>query len=640
MIANIKKFKGALSLLITLFLFLSYIPTIQGANAATSQYAINYHITYTVGSDGATKVDYLIQLTNLTDSVYAASQSLTTTQTDITNLNVYDIYGTKEQAALTKGNGESTVTTTFTNPAIGNGSSNTWHITYTTKQIAEESGGVWDVIVPGFSNLNALNINNLEIDINTPTVFGSLSYASPSPAKSQSTNGTNTYVFTRNQINAAGISLILGKAETYAFSFNYPVKASSGNNTYTIAVPPDTASQQVIFTDISPKPSNFAVNKDGDYILTYSNLQSNISAIHVSGLGQVASTYTMLTTPLSSPVYLPATEVSALTAASTYWQTSNPEIKSLAASLTKGETDPVLEAKSIYTYIVTHFQYNKDALYDPKRTRKGALYAIQHPDDVICQEYVDAFVALARSAGIPAVFDAGYGDTASPLNTLPPDVLHAWAEFYSPQYGWVPVDPTWASTSGLDFFGNLGTSHFLVAQYGYSAANPPLVLSFSAEKNPANNIKLAPTNNSFTSHFAVAGSGITATGGLTSTATLGLTNTGNSVLHVSGTKLSFNGKSVGTTASSAINIFPTMTGNIFFTVHSGNIFTAKTYKGLATITYVSEILGSKTISLPVSVHIVLAWFIQAIPLVAVILIFVISYGLVNLSIRLYHRIAK
>jgi hypothetical protein len=92
-------------------------------------------------------------------------------------------------------------------------------------------------------------------------------------------------------------------------------------------------------------------------------------------------------------------------------------------------------------------------------------------------EFTDLFIAIARAAGIPARESVGYAYTTNsrlrPLS-LVADVLHAWPEYYdSEQKLWVPVDPTWANTTGgVNYFDKLDFNHIVFAHYGKSSDYP------------------------------------------------------------------------------------------------------------------------------------------------------------------------
>jgi hypothetical protein len=75
--------------------------------------------------------------------------------------------------------------------------------------------------------------------------------------------------------------------------------------------------------------------------------------------------------------------------------------------------------------------------------------------------------------GIPARELNGYAiasdtgaNTPLSLNVQGGDLLHAWVEFYDPEYGWIAIDPTWGSTSKIDYFTKLDTNHLVFAIKG------------------------------------------------------------------------------------------------------------------------------------------------------------------------------
>jgi transglutaminase-like putative cysteine protease len=81
---------------------------------------------------------------------------------------------------------------------------------------------------------------------------------------------------------------------------------------------------------------------------------------------------------------------------------------------------------------------------------KGAKLAFENEYGE-CGDYSALFVALCRAAGIPARPVVGRWATSEAID------WHVWAEFHLPGYGWVPVDPTVADTTGQleDNFGHL-----------------------------------------------------------------------------------------------------------------------------------------------------------------------------------------
>ncbi|OPY67879.1 MAG: Transglutaminase-like superfamily protein [Syntrophorhabdaceae bacterium PtaU1.Bin034] len=112
----------------------------------------------------------------------------------------------------------------------------------------------------------------------------------------------------------------------------------------------------------------------------------------------------------------------------------SPEIAAKAREITAGEQNPYYAARKIYDYIVDELTYS--------HMPHAALGALEIPESVFVHNhrYGDCggqsiyFSALCRSLGIPARATGGY--------QLFPGMEdgHFWAEFYLPNYGWVPVD--------------------------------------------------------------------------------------------------------------------------------------------------------------------------------------------------------
>ncbi len=117
--------------------------------------------------------------------------------------------------------------------------------------------------------------------------------------------------------------------------------------------------------------------------------------------------------------------------------TVTPAIRAKARQIAGKETNPYRIAKKFYDYIV----YDLDYAYTPH----GAMEALGIPESVYVHErgYGDCgaqsmyFAALCRAVGIPARATGGY--QLFPINEQGNNE-HFWAQFYLPNYGWIPVD--------------------------------------------------------------------------------------------------------------------------------------------------------------------------------------------------------
>jgi len=92
---------------------------------------------------------------------------------------------------------------------------------------------------------------------------------------------------------------------------------------------------------------------------------------------------------------------------------------------TKNKTDLV---KQIYNFVISNMTF------EMQKEEKGALFALNNKKGR-CMEYSALFIALCRASGLPARQIYGY-------NPLERAILHAWAEVYLDNLGWVPFDPT------------------------------------------------------------------------------------------------------------------------------------------------------------------------------------------------------
>jgi transglutaminase-like putative cysteine protease len=112
------------------------------------------------------------------------------------------------------------------------------------------------------------------------------------------------------------------------------------------------------------------------------------------------------------------------------------EVKELSDSITRGQTTLPGKARAIYDWVV-------DNMYRDPDTRgcgSGDVCELLKNPGGKCADISSVYIALARSAGVPAReilgIRLGRKDTED-ITTW----QHCWAEFYLPGYGWVPVDP-------------------------------------------------------------------------------------------------------------------------------------------------------------------------------------------------------
>jgi hypothetical protein len=122
----------------------------------------------------------------------------------------------------------------------------------------------------------------------------------------------------------------------------------------------------------------------------------------------------------------------------------------IAATQVKPEMSDMQKARALYEYTFNNMRYDKSG------TGWGHGDAVWACDSHHgnCTDFHSLFIAMARSQHIPARFEIGF---AVPENKAASDVAgyHCWAEFYTHERGWFPVDisEAWQQNKKDYFFG-------------------------------------------------------------------------------------------------------------------------------------------------------------------------------------------
>ncbi|MCF2603784.1 transglutaminase domain-containing protein [Parabacteroides distasonis] len=125
-----------------------------------------------------------------------------------------------------------------------------------------------------------------------------------------------------------------------------------------------------------------------------------------------------------------------------------PRLRTLAAQLTEGETNPLLQARRLFRWVNDQFPWASAREYSTIENIPEYVLDNGHGD---CGQVTLLFLTLCRICGIPAHFQSGF--------MLHPDAwnLHDWGEIYFEGVGWVPVDqsfgiPTFARNEAETWF--------------------------------------------------------------------------------------------------------------------------------------------------------------------------------------------
>lgn len=485
--------------ILTIFLLVLSLLITPKAFAA-EEFATSYDVVYDVGLDGITTVTEKITLRNLTSQYYANQFKLIIGATQIS-----DIIGSDASGPL-EVNSEKLDTSTiinvkFNQQVAGLDKTLPWTLQFKSKDFASKIGKIWEVNAPKVSATT--NLENYNLTISVPTSFGEPTLISPTPKSQTTSGGKMFFTFDKEQLKESGVSASFGAIQLFDFDLVYHLENKNLVPILTnIALPPDTAFQDVIFQRITPHPINVTVDSDGNYLAWYRLSRGQRIDIKVVGSAKLYTKSKVKDPVLESALYEKYTK------ADKYWEKDHPQI---TAKLTEilGENPPLEAAEKvrlIYQFVVNSLKYDSSRLESTSLLkddidRLGAITTLNNPTTAVCMEFTDLFITLARAAGIPARELDGYAYTANPALrplSLTRDILHAWPEYWDEEKGWIMVDPTWENTTGgVDYFSKLDLNHFVFAIKGSSSSQPVPAGSYKISGEDLQDVKVNLSENDF-----------------------------------------------------------------------------------------------------------------------------------------------
>ncbi len=462
------------SILFTLFLvFALFLPSVVSAE---NEFSVDASVTYKVQENGKSIVTHDIILENNFSTLYATNYTLSLENIDAGSVTATDDKGHALSVDTQKDGDKTTIKVNFTDSVVGRGAKRHFFITYENGNFAIRTGEVWEISIPRLAD--ETSFRNYGITLDVPSSFGLEAYVSPRADSQTENNGHKIYSFKKEQIIQTGITAGFGAFQVFSFNLSYHLENPLTRDAETqIALPPDTAFQKVYLEKIEPKPTQIQIDKDGNWIATYKLKSRQRIDVVAMGSVQIFASYRSFPQPSQETLSTNLKETE-------FWQVNDPQIKSLGQDLKT--------PKAIYDYVSHNLKYDF-ARVQPNVQRMGAKAAINAPSQAICMEFTDLFIALARAAGIPAREVNGYAYTENPELqplSLVADVLHSWPEYYDNNIkAWIPIDPTWGSTTGgQDFFNKLDLRHFAFVIHGTDSTKPYAPGSYKLGPNPQKDV--------------------------------------------------------------------------------------------------------------------------------------------------------
>ncbi len=418
---------------------------------AAGEFQADYDVQYAVSPIGTTIVTQKVTLTNKQTNLYPQKYSIIIDSEKIQNVIAYDNGGIVS-TQISQRDGKTEIKLPFNEKVVGLGKKLHFSLRYENTDIAVQNGNIWEVNIPGVAE--DPDIASYNVSLQVPPTFGENAYISPIPAVGSR--------WTKEQMVKGGITAAYGTNQVFDVMLSYFLENMSvAKKKEEISLPPDTSLQTVLVHSIEPKPKTVLSDVDGNWLAQYElmpgqKLEILVKATIVISMRPKSGSETQLSDKKLYTRTLP------------YWEATNPRIQDLA----KKYTTP----RDIYTYVVNTLSYDYNRV-SQSPARKGAVGALDSPQNSICMEFTDLFIAIARAAGIPAREVVGYAYTTNaklrPLS-LVSDVLHAWPEYYDEdQKLWIGIDPTWAKTTGgVNYFDKLDFNHIALSIHGISSDYP------------------------------------------------------------------------------------------------------------------------------------------------------------------------
>lgn len=199
---------------------------------------------------------------------------------------------------------------------------------------------------------------------------------------------------------------------------------------FTVKQPP-SQSQDIglAYTEVQLDKLQGDFNATINYTFTHNEQRFTVDPANVGTYNKSSATYTQYTRSYGN------TKIT-------------PDIKKTALKVVGTEKNPYLQAKKLYDYVINDIKYSfmPHATMLPRGQAESVYVHTMKRGDCGAQSLY--FSALCRSLGIPARTSGGYQLWSGNFGD------HFWAEFFLPNYGWLPVDPTAAELAnyvkGLD----------------------------------------------------------------------------------------------------------------------------------------------------------------------------------------------
>jgi len=463
-----------------LFFLLLFFFFFSQKTILAKDYKVDYVVEYFLEEKEGkiqSPVSFKIKITNLRSDTYVQSFSLSFPRSfSISQIKAFDDRGEIEPELST--NEElMKITLKFNQPNIGRETVNNFSLSFLQNNLFNINGNVWEVILP---TIETDNDDSYQIVVNLPPgTDKKISIAKPKP-----TLISGQKIIWDNP-KAKTIYAVFGERQYYKTSLFYHLENTRPILVYTdIALPPETLYQKIYLEALEPQPTLVFQDEDGNFLARYLLKPLEKKTVHFQG---IIAVYAQPRVEIKSTIKDDfEKQKKYLLTPTSFWQINNFEKYQDFISL----NSPF----DIYYYVLNRLNYSYSLALKTK-SRLGANLVLSQPNSAVCTEFTDLFIALAREKGIFSREVEGYGFTQDeklrPL-TLSADVLHAWPEYFDKEKElWIPIDPTWEDTSGIDYFSSFDLNHIAFVIHGKNPQYPVSAGMYKIEDS--RDISIVPT---------------------------------------------------------------------------------------------------------------------------------------------------
>lgn len=435
------------------FFFLSPVSIL----AENQFYKTKFDVVHTLSPNNSIETTLNIGLTNTRADTYVTQFTITFPP----SLKFSDLVASSPKSPVAIGKSikddQTIVTFSFSEPIAGTQIDNLLEVTFKQDNLLEIKGTAYELVLPTFGTVEQPS----RVTFNTSALIDKkLSISKPRPDVNQKT------LYTWNDAKTSIVYLVFGEFQTYNLKLRYyltnnrfvPVKQD-------IAFPPETLLQEIFVKSISPKPDEIFLDTDGNYIGRYVLAPQEKKVINFRGFAKVYAVDQEDMVPYIRNQF--AKQQPYLLNEKKYWEIKDQDL------LKKIEAHDSVD--KLYSFTVDTLDYSFARLNGAK-DRLGADGAFKTPTKAVCMEYTDMFIGMSRSKSIYSREIQGFGysrdDRLRPLS-LKTDILHAWPEYYDTRRElWIPIDPTWDDTSGIDYLNGFDLNHIVFAIHGSDSVYP------------------------------------------------------------------------------------------------------------------------------------------------------------------------